>query len=335
MARCRLPTVAAVNGAAVGAGMNLALACDVRLAARRARFDTRFLQIGLHPGGGHTWMLRRLAGPQTAMAAVVFGEVFFDGTEAERVGVVWRCVDDDEKPGAAHALAVGAAGVPVKLAMPAEGDDHGDGRSRRARRGGAPRSLGAAAVEHPASPGSPSASLRCRRRSRLARRLDGEAVGVALSPVAAMKWGVSLAQAGELADPTTVADVAKQAEDAGWDGVFVWDHLWHRTGLPLADPWVTLAAIAAATQRVTIGTLVCALPRRRPQLVAQAATTLDRLSGARMVLGLGLGVDSYGEFSTFGEPAATTVDAARRSTQESSCSCRCSPATPSPPPAGG
>ena len=119
-----------------------------------------------------------------------------------------------------------------------------------------------------------------------------------------MKWGVSLAQAGELADPTTVADLAKQAEDAGWDGVFVWDHLWHRTGLPLADPWVTLAAIAAATQHVAIGTLVCALPRRRPQLVAQAATTLDRLSGARMVLGLGLGVDSYGEFSTFGEPAA-------------------------------
>ena len=122
--------------------------------------------------------------------------------------------------------------------------------------------------------------------------------------MAAMKWGVSLAQAGELADPTTVADLAKQAEDAGWDGMFVWDHLWHRTGAPLADPWVTLAAIAAATQRVAIGTLVCALPRRRPQLVAQAATTLDRLSGARMVLGLGLGVDSYGEFSTFGEPAA-------------------------------
>ena len=56
VARCPLPTLAAVNGAAVGAGMNLALACDVRLAARRARFDTRFLQIGLHPGGGHTWL---------------------------------------------------------------------------------------------------------------------------------------------------------------------------------------------------------------------------------------------------------------------------------------
>jgi enoyl-CoA hydratase len=116
VARCRLPTVAAVNGAAVGAGMNLALACDVRLAARRARFDTRFLQIGLHPGGGHTWMLRRLAGPQTAMAAVVFGEVL-DGAEAERVGVVWRCVDDDELLGAAHALAARAADAPRELAV--------------------------------------------------------------------------------------------------------------------------------------------------------------------------------------------------------------------------
>ena len=64
VARSPLPTIAAVNGAAVGAGMNLALGCDVRIAARRARFDTRFMQLGLHPGGGHTWMLRRIAGPQ-------------------------------------------------------------------------------------------------------------------------------------------------------------------------------------------------------------------------------------------------------------------------------
>ena len=95
IARSPLPTLAAVNGAAVGAGMNLALGCDVRIAARRAKFDTRFLQIGLHPGGGHTWMLRRIAGPQTAMAAVVFGQVL-DGAEAERVGLAYRCVDDDE-----------------------------------------------------------------------------------------------------------------------------------------------------------------------------------------------------------------------------------------------
>ena len=76
-------------------GMNLALVCDVRLAAHRARFDTRFLQLGLHPGGGHTWMAQRIAGPQAVLATVLFGEVL-DGAEAERVGLVWRCVPDDE-----------------------------------------------------------------------------------------------------------------------------------------------------------------------------------------------------------------------------------------------
>lgn len=93
--RCPLPTIAAVNGAAVGAGMNLALVCDVRIAAERARFDTRFLQLGLHPGGGHTWMYRRIAGPQAVTAAVLLGQVM-DGKEAERVGLVHRCVPDAE-----------------------------------------------------------------------------------------------------------------------------------------------------------------------------------------------------------------------------------------------
>src|SRR6476619_2165899 len=79
--------------------------------------------------------------------------------------------------------------------------------------------------------------------------------------------------------------------------------MWHASLAPFADPWVTLAAIAGATERVTSGTMVAALPRRRPQLVAQATTSLDRLSGGRMVLGLGLGVDSYGEYSLFGEAA--------------------------------
>jgi enoyl-CoA hydratase len=114
--RCQLPTLAAVNGPAVGAGMNLALVCDVRVAARRARFDTRFLQIGIHPGGGHTWMLRRAAGPQAAAATVLFGEVL-DGQQAERIGLAWRAVDDDQLATVAHEMAARAADAPRELSI--------------------------------------------------------------------------------------------------------------------------------------------------------------------------------------------------------------------------
>ncbi|MCE9622812.1 MAG: enoyl-CoA hydratase [Actinomycetia bacterium] len=114
VARSPLPTIAAVNGAAVGAGMNLALGCDVRLAARRAKFDSRFLQIGIHPGGGHTWMLRRAVGPQATFASVVFGEVI-DSAEAERIGLVHRCYDDDQLMGAAQEMAARAAAAPREL----------------------------------------------------------------------------------------------------------------------------------------------------------------------------------------------------------------------------
>jgi enoyl-CoA hydratase len=112
--RCPLPTIAAVNGAAVGAGMNLALVCDLRLAGRSARFDTRFLQLGLHPGGGHTWMFRRITGPQAVFATVVFGEVL-SGEDAERCGLVWRCVDDDALLPTAVELASRAAAGPPEL----------------------------------------------------------------------------------------------------------------------------------------------------------------------------------------------------------------------------
>ncbi len=117
-----------------------------------------------------------------------------------------------------------------------------------------------------------------------------------------VQWGLSIALAGELAEPATVARLAAEAEAAGWDGIFVWDHLWNRTGAPFADPWITLAAVALATERVRIGTMITPLPRRRPQVIAQQATTMDRLSRGRFTLGLGLGVDAYGEFSVFNEP---------------------------------
>jgi enoyl-CoA hydratase len=114
IARSSLPTIAAVNGAAVGAGMNMALGCDVRLAAESAKFDTRFMQIGLHPGGGHTWMMRRIVGPQATAAAVLFGDVL-NGREAERIGLAYRCYADADLLAGAQALAARAASAPHEL----------------------------------------------------------------------------------------------------------------------------------------------------------------------------------------------------------------------------
>ena len=116
--RSTLPTVAAVNGPAVGAGMNLALACHVRIAGESARFDTRFLRIGLHPGGGHVWMLDRAIGPQAAAAMILFGERL-DGARAADVGLAWACVPDDELIDRAVAFASGAASVPRELSAAA------------------------------------------------------------------------------------------------------------------------------------------------------------------------------------------------------------------------
>jgi enoyl-CoA hydratase len=109
-----LPSIAAVNGPAVGAGMNLALVCDLRLAGRSARFDSRFLKLALHPGGGHDWMLRQILGSQGAAALVLFGEIL-DGEEAARRGLAWRCVDDEALIDEALGLAARAASAPIEL----------------------------------------------------------------------------------------------------------------------------------------------------------------------------------------------------------------------------
>ncbi len=114
--RSPLPTIAAVNGAAVGAGMNLALICDVRLAGESAKFDDRFLQIGIHPGGGHTWMFQNITGPQAASAAILFSEVL-NGREAERVGLVHRCYADDELLPAAQEMAARTGNAPRDLVL--------------------------------------------------------------------------------------------------------------------------------------------------------------------------------------------------------------------------
>ena len=112
--RCPLPTIAAVNGAAVGAGVNLALVCDVILAGESARFDTRFLNLGLHPGGGHTWMLQRRVGSQAAAALVLFARNL-DGQQAEQVGLAWSCVPDGELLPLALEMATAAASAPRDL----------------------------------------------------------------------------------------------------------------------------------------------------------------------------------------------------------------------------
>jgi len=113
--RCTLPTVAAVNGPAVGAGLNLALACDIRVASPAARFDCRFARIGLHPGGGHTRLLTEAVGAQAAAAMVLSGESP-DGERAAEIGLAWNCVDAADLLDEATRLAGRAADVPRELA---------------------------------------------------------------------------------------------------------------------------------------------------------------------------------------------------------------------------
>ncbi|HTX96366.1 MAG TPA: enoyl-CoA hydratase [Mycobacterium sp.] len=111
---CRLPTIAAVNGAAVGAGLNLALAADVRIAGPAALFDARFQKLGLHPGGGATWMLQRAVGPQVARAALLFG-MRFDPESAVHHGLALLVADDPVA--AALELAVGPAAAPREVVL--------------------------------------------------------------------------------------------------------------------------------------------------------------------------------------------------------------------------
>jgi alkanesulfonate monooxygenase SsuD/methylene tetrahydromethanopterin reductase-like flavin-dependent oxidoreductase (luciferase family) len=116
--------------------------------------------------------------------------------------------------------------------------------------------------------------------------------------------GIFVAPFEELSEPALVAELAAKAERRGWDGFFVWDHVAYREPVKaIADPWVTLAAVATRTERLIIGPLVTPIPRRRPHQLARETVTLDRLSGGRLVLGVGLGSDRTGEFDPerFGE----------------------------------
>jgi enoyl-CoA hydratase len=114
VANCALPTIAAVNGAAVGAGLNLALAADVRIAGPAALFDPRFQKLGIHPGGGATWMLQRAVGPQVARASLLFG-MSFDAETAVRHGLALRVAEDPVA--AARELAAGPAAAPRDVVL--------------------------------------------------------------------------------------------------------------------------------------------------------------------------------------------------------------------------
>jgi alkanesulfonate monooxygenase SsuD/methylene tetrahydromethanopterin reductase-like flavin-dependent oxidoreductase (luciferase family) len=118
---------------------------------------------------------------------------------------------------------------------------------------------------------------------------------------------------GPLCDPRLLADLAAEAEEAGWDGVFLWDHILRRREevIDITDPWVCLSAMAMTTTRIRIGPLVTPLTRRRPIKLAREITTLDHLSRGRLTMTFGLGVDTGGELSRFGEIVDQKVRADR------------------------
>jgi alkanesulfonate monooxygenase SsuD/methylene tetrahydromethanopterin reductase-like flavin-dependent oxidoreductase (luciferase family) len=118
----------------------------------------------------------------------------------------------------------------------------------------------------------------------------------------AVKRGIFLAPFDELSDPHKLAELAASAEAHGWDGFFLWDHVAYRAPVrALADPWVALAAVACATERLRLGPMVTPLSRRRVQKLARETVTLDHLSRGRLTLGVGLGSDRNGELEPFGE----------------------------------
>jgi probable F420-dependent oxidoreductase len=118
-----------------------------------------------------------------------------------------------------------------------------------------------------------------------------------------MRFGIHVPNFGDFHDPRATAALAQEAEANGWDGFFLWDHVQYgrTTYHPTVDPWITLAAIAMATQRIRLGPLVTPLPRRRPWKLARETVSLDHLSAGRLILGVGLGFPPDAEYEYFGE----------------------------------
>lgn len=119
-----------------------------------------------------------------------------------------------------------------------------------------------------------------------------------------MRFSVNIPNFGDFADARTVASVATAAEEAGWDGLFLWDHVVHEKSArrTFGDPWMLLTAAALATSRIKLGAMVTPVARRRPHQLARQVSTLDQMSGGRVVFGAGLGAPIEDEFGSFGEP---------------------------------
>jgi alkanesulfonate monooxygenase SsuD/methylene tetrahydromethanopterin reductase-like flavin-dependent oxidoreductase (luciferase family) len=125
-----------------------------------------------------------------------------------------------------------------------------------------------------------------------------------------LSYGIFLPPFAEYAEPQRLVALASSAEDAGWDGVFLWDHVLAGSDLAVADSFVVASAIAQATARVRLGMLVTPLARRRPWVFARQSATLDQLSAGRLVVGVGLGHDSRGELSSFNGEVLDPVERA-------------------------
>jgi alkanesulfonate monooxygenase SsuD/methylene tetrahydromethanopterin reductase-like flavin-dependent oxidoreductase (luciferase family) len=129
--------------------------------------------------------------------------------------------------------------------------------------------------------------------------------------LATPRRAIFVAPFDELADPRLLAELAADAESRGWDGFFLWDHIVYSAPTrAVLDPWIAMAAIAMATERLITGPLVTPLSRRRPHKLARETVTLDLLSGGRLVLGIGLGSDRHGELAPFGEVSEPREQAA-------------------------
>jgi alkanesulfonate monooxygenase SsuD/methylene tetrahydromethanopterin reductase-like flavin-dependent oxidoreductase (luciferase family) len=124
-----------------------------------------------------------------------------------------------------------------------------------------------------------------------------------------MRFGVDFPISGEYSEPRLLAQLALDAENGGWDGCFVWDHIRLGESEPVADPWIALAAMAAGTERIKLGPLVTPLYRRHPWRVARESVALDRLSSGRSILGVGVGSDLFGEISMIQGPLKDSVRA--------------------------